>query len=60
MAAQKKHIPIKMKNIIRLLVAIIIILAFLAGFYHSAWQAEQKKSDYLEQQLEEIKTSPKN
>ena len=54
------QIPIKTKNIIRILIAVIIILAFLAGFYQSAWQTEQKKSNYLEQQLEEIKTNSNN
>ena len=55
MSSQADQVPVKTKNIIRILIAVIIILAFLAGFYHSAWQTEQRKTEHLEQQLEEIK-----
>lgn len=53
--SKQSAVLIKTKNIIRILVAVIIILAFLAGFFHSAWQTEQRKTEHLKQQLEEIK-----
>jgi len=41
--------PVEPKIIIRLLLVVIILLAYLAGYYHSLWQLETKKLDSLEQ-----------
>ncbi len=43
-----RKFPIKTKNLIRLLVAIIIIATFIAGYYHSLYTLEQKKYNNLE------------
>ena len=43
--------PVTPKNLIRVLVVIIIGLAFLAGYYHSAWQLELKKNAQWEESL---------
>ncbi|OGJ37803.1 MAG: hypothetical protein A2383_01805 [Candidatus Pacebacteria bacterium RIFOXYB1_FULL_39_46] len=46
--------PIEPRFVIRLLVAIIVILAFLAGYYHSALGVEQEKLKQLEIQIESL------
>jgi len=38
--------PVSSKKIIRFLIVVIIILTYLAGYYHSLWQLEVKKSSY--------------
>jgi len=39
---------IKQRNLNRLFFITIVLLALAAGYYHSAWQTEQRKSAYLE------------
>ena len=46
--------PITPKLLIRVLVLVIIFLAFLAGYYHSALEVEQLKNQQLQHSLEEI------
>lgn len=36
--------PTSPKNFIRFLVGVIIVLAYLAGYYHSLWQLETQKN----------------
>ncbi len=43
--------PVTPKVLIRILVLIIIVLTFLTGYYHSAWQVEQQKNTQLENNL---------
>lgn len=43
-----KRLPIKTKNLIRLLVSIIVVLAFLAGYYQTALKLEKKKYAQIE------------
>lgn len=43
-----KAIPIKTKNLIRFLVVLIIIAAFIAGYFHSLYTLEQTKYNKLE------------
>ncbi|HEX9817541.1 MAG TPA: hypothetical protein VGA89_01445 [Patescibacteria group bacterium] len=45
--------PLEPRLVIRGLVIIIVALAFLAGYYHSAWQVEQQKNAQLETSIEE-------
>ncbi len=40
--------PLSPKVIIRVLLVVIIGLAYLAGYYHSLWQLQNKKIDNLE------------
>lgn len=40
--------PIKTKFLLRLLMAIIILLTFLSGYFHSLFTLEQKKYNQLE------------
>jgi len=42
------------KNLIRLMLLVIIILAFMAGFFQSSLEAEQKKSKYLEKKITQL------
>lgn len=42
------NIPIKTKNVIRILVAVLIVTAFVAGYYHSLFTLERKKYNKLE------------
>lgn len=45
----KDHsVPVKPKNIIRVLVIALIIVAFVAGYYHSLFTLERKKYNKLE------------
>jgi len=44
----QETIPIKTKNIIRILVVSLIIVAFIAGYYHSLFTLERKKYNKLE------------
>ncbi len=41
--------PVEPKIIIRLLLVVIVLLAYLAGYYHSLWQLETKKLDSFDQ-----------
>jgi len=43
-----EHLPIKTKWLIRILVLIIVVLAYLAGYYQSALKLEKKKYLRLE------------
>ncbi len=59
--------PISRRRLIRILVLIIIILAFTAGYYQSAYKLEIKKLNRLrdkynivEQDLDECETSQEN
>ena len=36
--------PTSAKNLIRFLVGVIIVLTYLAGYYHSLWQVEMQKN----------------
>jgi hypothetical protein len=45
--------PVSPQFFIRILVLVIIVLTFLAGYYHSAWRLEQEKNSQLETRLEE-------
>lgn len=47
--------PVSSKIVIRILLGIIIVLAFIAGFYHSSWKVEVKKNIQLQSQLLPIK-----
>jgi len=42
------------KNLIRIMLLIIIILAFTAGFFQSSLEAEQKKSKFLEKKVTQL------
>jgi hypothetical protein len=44
--------PIPPVLVIRVLIGVIVVLALLAGFYHSALQVETQKNQQLEKQLE--------
>ncbi|MBD3279185.1 MAG: hypothetical protein GF390_00555 [Candidatus Pacebacteria bacterium] len=44
----KTKLPLTSKNLIRLLVALIVILSLTAGYYHSLWKTERKKYKRLE------------
>ncbi|MFH2118623.1 MAG: hypothetical protein ABII10_02725 [Candidatus Paceibacterota bacterium] len=48
--------PIEPRFIIRLLVAIIVILSFLAGYYHSAFNVEREKFKQSEIQLKDMQS----
>ena len=53
MPAHKKQttsesVPIPTKCVIRILVAIVILLSFLAGYLHSLYRLEQRKYRQLE------------
>lgn len=39
--------PTSPKNFIRFLVGVIIVLTYLAGYYHSLWQVETQKNESL-------------
>jgi hypothetical protein len=41
-------VPIKTQTIIRLLMVIVVILSFVAGYYHSLFVVEHKKYLHLE------------
>ncbi len=43
------------KNLIRLMFASIVVLAFLAGFYQSSLEVERRRNKFLENKLEEIR-----
>jgi len=45
--------PIPPVLVIRVLVVIVVLLAFLAGYYFSALEVERQKSDQLQLQLEQ-------
>lgn len=45
--------PIPPTLLIRILVLIILVLSYLAGYYHSAWRAESDKNAQLEMITEE-------
>lgn len=46
---QEQHQPpIKTKHLIRVLIAIIILLSFLAGYFHSLYSLERRKYNRLE------------
>ena len=40
--------PISPNLIIRIMAVLVVILSIVAGYYHSAWQLEEKKYDRLE------------
>lgn len=42
------------KSLIRVMLLIIIILAFMAGYYQTALGTERKKSQYLETRIEKL------
>ena len=42
------------KNLIKIMLLIIIVLAFMAGFYQSALSTERKKSQYLEGRIDKL------
>lgn len=44
--------PVKPKIMMKVLVLIIVILAYLAGFYHSALQVEKQKYQFLKLQCD--------
>jgi hypothetical protein len=46
--------PVPPTTLIRILVGVIIVLSFLAGYYHSVWRAETDKNIQLEAQLREV------
>lgn len=52
--------PISSKTLIRILVLIIILLAYVSGYYHSAYKTECQKSAYYLNQLDSLKTQPTN
>ncbi|NCN45672.1 hypothetical protein GW927_03890 [Candidatus Pacearchaeota archaeon] len=39
--------PVSPKTLIKILVLIIVILSYIAGYYHSVYQAETKKNEFL-------------
>lgn len=43
-----ENIPIKTKNIIRILLVALIVTAFVAGYYHSLFTLERKKYNKIE------------
>lgn len=43
-----ESVPVPTKHIIRILVVIVILLSFLAGYLHSLYRLEQKKYRQLE------------
>lgn len=45
--------PISPLLLTRILMVLIVLLAFVAGYYHSAWQVELQKNNQLQLQLEE-------
>lgn len=42
------------KNLIRLLFASVVVLAFLAGFYQSSLEVEKRKNQFLENKLKNL------
>jgi uncharacterized protein YxeA len=48
-------LPISVKNLIRILVIIIILISLLAGFYHSAYKIEQKRYLQLEDKYTRVR-----
>ncbi len=46
--------PSSIKNLIRLMLLIIIILAFAAGFYQSSLEVEKRKNQILENKIEKM------
>ncbi|AKM81431.1 MAG: hypothetical protein UT13_C0001G0469 [Candidatus Pacebacteria bacterium GW2011_GWF2_38_9] len=48
--------PSSTKNLIRLMLVAIIVLAFMAGFYQSSLSVEKKKYKLLENKLEKLET----
>ncbi len=53
---EKHEKPVQDKWIIRILLAMIIVLAITAGYYHSALLAEQKKYLKLEDLYVRVRT----
>ncbi len=51
---QHPPLPIKTKNLIRLLVIIIVVLAFLAGYFQAALKLEKKKYAKLEDKFNRL------
>ncbi len=49
-----QHLPINCRTLVRLLVVVIVVLSFLAGYYHAALVTEQARSAYLETQLQSL------
>lgn len=45
--------PFPPQVVIRFLLVVIVVLAYLAGWYHSALQVEKQKNSQLQTQLEE-------
>lgn len=48
------------KNLIRLMLIIIIILAFVAGFFQSSLEVEERKSRLLEKKIVKLENQLKN
>jgi uncharacterized protein HemX len=42
------------KNLFRLMLLLIIVLAFAAGYYQSALEVEQRKNQRLQQKIEQL------
>lgn len=42
------------KNLVRFMLALIIILALAAGYYQSALEVEQRKNQRLEQKIKQL------
>jgi disulfide bond formation protein DsbB len=47
-------LPLSHKNLVRILVALIIGLSLLAGFYHAAYQTELRRSAKLIEECEAL------